>query len=68
MKVFRQKFVAYKSIFKINFRKQDRRSKMKFTNKFKERKFELKNQYKDYYNQRQLLYKFNNINYCALRH
>ena len=39
LEVFRQKIVAHKLEFKVNFRKQDRKIKTKFTDKVKRRRF-----------------------------
>ena len=43
LKVSRQKIVAHKSKFKINFRKRDKRSKTKFIDKVKRRRFKSEN-------------------------
>ena len=42
LKIFRQKIVAHKSEFKVNFRKRDKRSKTKSTDKIKRRRFNFK--------------------------
>ena len=39
LKMFRQKIVAYKTEFKMNFRKRDKKIKTKSTNKVKRRRF-----------------------------